>query len=117
MVRGGGCMTGSIQDRADRRLLAQRIDRICDAFEAAWRAGKPVRPEDFLGDSDGAEREALLAELVATERELRHNFAVAAAETIASSAVAVDPAQTWDASAPHASPLALCPLFSAVPQS
>ncbi len=49
----------------------ERVDAACDRFEAAWSAGAPPRIEDFLADADGADRSALLLELVALERELR----------------------------------------------
>jgi tetratricopeptide (TPR) repeat protein len=44
--------------------LARRVDQVCNRFEAAWKAGTPPRLEDFLGDAPGAERAALLRELV-----------------------------------------------------
>jgi WD40 repeat protein/tRNA A-37 threonylcarbamoyl transferase component Bud32 len=48
--------------------LARRIDRICDRFEAAWKAAATVearpRLEDFLGQTPEGEREALLCELI-----------------------------------------------------
>jgi hypothetical protein len=37
----------------------RRIDRACDAFEAAWQAGGRPAVEDFLGDPSAPERPAL----------------------------------------------------------
>jgi serine/threonine-protein kinase len=48
-----------------------RVDRACDAFEAAWRAGRRPTPEEFLDDCPEPDRPALLRELVAAELELR----------------------------------------------
>jgi WD40 repeat protein len=44
--------------------LGRRINDACDRFEAAWRSAAPARIEDFLAGWDGAERAALLRELV-----------------------------------------------------
>src|SRR5262249_9747460 len=44
--------------------LARRVDAVCNRFEAAWRVGPPPRVEDFLEGWSGAERAALLRELV-----------------------------------------------------
>ena len=54
-----------------RPSLAERVNRACDAFEAAWRAGQAPRIEDHLADAAGAERTAFLRELLAAELELR----------------------------------------------
>jgi WD40 repeat protein len=52
--------------------LARRVDRACDRFEAACRAGPPPRVEDFLDDFPaGPERAALLRELVPLEVHYR----------------------------------------------
>jgi WD40 repeat protein/tRNA A-37 threonylcarbamoyl transferase component Bud32 len=47
------------------------INRICDRFEAAWRAGRRPAAEDHLGEAAGPARSGLLAELLATELECR----------------------------------------------
>jgi WD40 repeat protein/tRNA A-37 threonylcarbamoyl transferase component Bud32 len=47
--------------------LARQVDRVCNRFEAAWKAGGQPRLEDFLGDAPGPERAALLRELVPLE--------------------------------------------------
>src|SRR5262249_57207081 len=62
--RGAGAMS-------DAPGPARRIDRVCDAFEAAWLAG--VRPaiEQFLGDTPEPDRSALFRELLAVEVEYR----------------------------------------------
>lgn len=52
--------------------LACWVDRQCDAFEAAWRAGERPRVEEFLGDLAEPGRSTLLRELLAAEIELRH---------------------------------------------
>jgi WD40 repeat protein/tetratricopeptide (TPR) repeat protein/tRNA A-37 threonylcarbamoyl transferase component Bud32 len=50
---------------------SERIDELCDRFEAAWRSGREPRIELYLDDADGADRPALLRELLALEIELR----------------------------------------------
>lgn len=53
-------------------LSARRcVDRVCDAFEAAWHAGRRRPVEDFLGDAPEPERSALLRALLDVELELR----------------------------------------------
>jgi serine/threonine-protein kinase len=54
-------------------LLAQarRVDQICTAFEAAWKAGQRPRIEDFLPAGPEGERAAILRELVPLEAEYR----------------------------------------------
>jgi WD40 repeat protein len=49
-----------------------RIDEVCERFEAAWQAGQSPRIEDFLGDVEAAERDALLRELLRVELDYRH---------------------------------------------
>ena len=51
--------------------LVVAVDRACDAFEAAWRAGFRPRLEEFLGGVPEPARPALLRELIASELELR----------------------------------------------
>jgi serine/threonine protein kinase len=53
--------------------LGRRVDRVCDRFEAAWRAGPPPRIEDFLAGWSGPERSALLRELVLLDADYRRN--------------------------------------------
>ncbi len=56
----------------DRPLRpSERVDEACDRFEAAWRAGRAPRIDDFLAEAEEADRPALRDELVALERELR----------------------------------------------
>jgi len=47
--------------------IEQRVDDVCDRFEAAWRDGQRPPVEDFLGSRDGMERSAVLFELVTLE--------------------------------------------------
>jgi eukaryotic-like serine/threonine-protein kinase len=49
----------------------REIDRTCDRFEAAWRAGLRPRIEDYLADAAAPRRIALLRELLTLELELR----------------------------------------------
>ena len=49
----------------------ERLDRICDRFEAAWRAGPRPRIAEFLGDVPEADRILFLRELIALELSLR----------------------------------------------
>ncbi len=50
---------------------SERVDEMCDRFEAAWRAGRAPRIEDYLAQAQEVDRPALLGELVTLERELR----------------------------------------------
>ncbi len=50
---------------------ARRINEACDAFEAAWRAGRPIEIEAALSAVPGRDRLALFPEFLALERELR----------------------------------------------
>jgi serine/threonine protein kinase len=45
----------------------RRVNEACNRFELAWQAGGRPRVEDYLGDAAGAERGALLRELVLLE--------------------------------------------------
>jgi WD40 repeat protein len=52
--------------------IAELVDQVSDAFEAAWRAGgRRPRIEDFWTATEEPARSALLRELVAAEIELR----------------------------------------------
>ena len=51
--------------------LAARLDRACDAFEAAWKAGDRPRIEDLLQSSPEDGRNVLLCELLSVELQLR----------------------------------------------
>jgi serine/threonine-protein kinase len=51
--------------------LAERLDPVCDRFEAEWLAGRPPRLEDFLPLADEADRPALLGELLALDLDYR----------------------------------------------
>lgn len=50
--------------------LAQRIDAVCDLFEADWKAGRRQPIEVYLTDVPGAEREAMRAALLGVREEL-----------------------------------------------
>jgi WD40 repeat protein len=63
---------------------SERVDELCDRFEAAWRAGHAPRIEDYLADADETDRHALRDELVTLERELRETTQLGAqADTVA----------------------------------
>nr|MBC8875047.1 SUMF1/EgtB/PvdO family nonheme iron enzyme [Planctomycetota bacterium] len=47
--------------------VEQRVDEICSRFEDAWRNGECPQVEQYLGNPEGPERRALLAELLAVE--------------------------------------------------
>ncbi len=49
----------------------ERIDRICWTFEEVWRGGGRPQAEAFLGDTSGAERSALLVELLLLDLDYR----------------------------------------------
>jgi len=51
--------------------LGRRINEACNRFEAAWRAGAVPRLEDFVAGWEGAERTALLRELVPLDADYR----------------------------------------------
>jgi tRNA A-37 threonylcarbamoyl transferase component Bud32 len=51
----------------DRVRVARRVDEVCDRFETAWKRGGRPRPEDYLDDLTGPDRDALLRELVLLE--------------------------------------------------
>jgi tetratricopeptide (TPR) repeat protein len=51
--------------------LAERIDSVCDRFEADWQAGSRPRLEDFLSQVEETERPALLRELLPVELAYR----------------------------------------------
>jgi serine/threonine-protein kinase len=53
--------------------VLDRIDGICDRFEAAWKSGARPRVDDYLGDVDQAYRSVLLHDLLAVEIAARHH--------------------------------------------
>src|SRR5258708_6408630 len=58
-------------DDAQSPTQLVEINRVCDRFEAAWRAGRRPSAEDHLGDADEPGRTALLREVLAIEIESR----------------------------------------------
>src|SRR6516162_9528256 len=52
-------------------LLAYHINLMCDRHEAAWRAGRRPRIEDFLTPEEEPGRTVLLRELLAAELAAR----------------------------------------------
>src|SRR5260221_3875564 len=44
---------------------AERVDLVCDRFEADWRAGRHPRIEDLLDTAPAGDRSVLLRELLA----------------------------------------------------
>jgi serine/threonine protein kinase/tetratricopeptide (TPR) repeat protein len=59
------------QNTAAHESMLERVDRICDAFEAAWQRGEKPRVEDYLGTAAEPERSKLLEELLKLELEFR----------------------------------------------
>jgi serine/threonine-protein kinase len=51
--------------------LMQRVDQVCDQFEAAWRNGPRPRIEDYLANTQGPDRLAVLRELILLEIDYR----------------------------------------------
>jgi serine/threonine-protein kinase len=51
--------------------MAERVDAVCDKFEADWRAGQRPRVEDYMADSSEAEHSELLRRLVEVDIEYR----------------------------------------------
>ncbi len=66
-------MSGDLSADADALppTIADRVDRICDQFEAAWQAGGRARIEAFLSAVPEPDRSALLRELLDLELDLR----------------------------------------------
>ena len=68
-------MNPSEAGRFDRHSLSatqvEVLDRACDQFEAALRAGKSARIEDHVGEAEGPFRSALLSELIALDIDWR----------------------------------------------
>ncbi len=50
---------------------ARRLDAVCNRFEKAWQGPTPPRIEDFADGWEGAERQALLRELIALDADCR----------------------------------------------
>jgi serine/threonine-protein kinase len=100
-TRGGGERTGPWGDPIE---AARRIERTCNAFEAAWRAGGgPPRIEDFLDATDGGQRLPLLVELVALDaHHRRRGGGAVSAEDYRGRFPDLDPALLADVLAPEA---------------
>ena len=52
-------------------LLPGHLDRLCDEFDAAWKAGHTPRIEDFLDRADGTSLGPLLRQLLSIEIDYR----------------------------------------------
>jgi serine/threonine protein kinase/tetratricopeptide (TPR) repeat protein len=52
----------------------EMLVRICDRFEATWRAGRRPRISEFLGDVLEPERTAVLRQLLVLDLRLRHEL-------------------------------------------
>ncbi len=72
---GGECADGAGRPAAAEApieaSLAGQVDRVCDAFEAAWRRGPPPRLEDFLSDLPADAIERAFGELLELELAYR----------------------------------------------
>jgi tetratricopeptide (TPR) repeat protein/predicted Ser/Thr protein kinase len=66
-------MSGQLHPRQDTLppSVAERVDRVCDRFEAAWKAARTPderpRIEDYLSETPETERSLLLSELIALD--------------------------------------------------
>jgi tetratricopeptide (TPR) repeat protein len=69
MMSGAG--PSSEGDRDLPAALVPTLERACDRFEAAWRAGQRPQIEDYLGEMPEAGRAALVRGLMALERAYR----------------------------------------------
>src|SRR4051794_25496401 len=58
-------------DEPPSLLEARLVDRLCDQFDAAWRAGEHPAIETFLTNAPPAARDAALRELIAMDVEYR----------------------------------------------
>jgi WD40 repeat protein/tRNA A-37 threonylcarbamoyl transferase component Bud32 len=67
----GGVARGASDLDSLSATQAEELDRACDHFEAAWRAGKRPRIEDHLEGIAEPLRSALLGELIAVELDWR----------------------------------------------
>jgi tetratricopeptide (TPR) repeat protein len=79
-------MNPSEAGRFDRHSLSatqvEVLDRACDQFEAALRAGKSARIEDHVGEAEGPFRSALLSELIALDIDWRQRLGKNPAEAV-----------------------------------
>jgi len=55
-------------------LQVQHIDRVCDRFEAAWKAGLRPRIDEFLRDAPSSESLDLLRELLVLDLDYRRRL-------------------------------------------
>ena len=67
--------------------LSRQIVEACERFEAAWKAGQPAAPENFVSDFTPSTRNRILAELDRLAAELQ-------AEEVASKVWL--PVQLWE---------------------
>jgi WD40 repeat protein/serine/threonine protein kinase len=51
--------------------LARQVDQVCDRYEAAWKAGRRPRIDDYLGERPEPERQDLLRGLLVLELAYR----------------------------------------------
>jgi serine/threonine-protein kinase len=68
------------QDTWPSLEVAQRIDAVCDRFEAAWRSGVRPRAEDYLGAVPADTAALLLSELLGVELHYRRSAGEAPTE-------------------------------------
>jgi len=59
------------QETGDSLARARAVNRSCEAFEAAWRAGNPPAIAEYLDSAEPDGRDELFRELLALEIELR----------------------------------------------
>src|SRR5262249_53679988 len=72
--QGGGAVNEP-SPPGDKRLpptLARQVDQVCDRYEAAWKAGRRPRIDDYLGNLPEPGRAGLLRELLGLELVYRH---------------------------------------------
>jgi serine/threonine-protein kinase len=81
--------------------VLERIDRICDRFEEAWRQGDRPRLEDYLDGVEAGHRLALQDHLLAAEIACRHD--------LGETPVAADYQERFPEQAAHLSTLLLLP--------
>jgi len=70
IVAKGNSMTANPDPKLLDLGVEQSIDSVCDRFEADFDAGREPQIEDYLEDSDGEKRVALLKSLLEVEVEL-----------------------------------------------
>jgi len=82
--------------------LAQRIDAVCDRFEADWKAGRRQPVEAYLAEVAASEQEALRSALLAVQQELDTHSGSADSSIVQESQHTTDYTPTPETNIPNA---------------